>query len=102
VIDLVPSLSLGETVLARTSHVSVYVHVCVYACVCICMCVCMYVCMYVLRGYNPQSDRFSPFSFPGRDCIGKNFSRKCVMCMCVYMHVCVYVCVCVCMYVCMC
>jgi len=58
-------------------------------------------CGDVLRGYNPQSDRFSPFSFPGRDCIGKNFSRKCVcacvcICMCVYMHVCVSVC----MYVC--
>ena len=25
--------------------------------------------------YNPASDRFSPFSYPGRDCIGKNFAH---------------------------
>lgn len=27
----------------------------------------------VLRAYNPQSGRFSPFTFTPRDCIGKNF-----------------------------
>ena len=25
--------------------------------------------------YNPASDRFSPFSYPNRDCIGKNFAQ---------------------------
>lgn len=25
--------------------------------------------------YNPASDRFSPFTYPGRDCIGKNFAH---------------------------
>ena len=25
--------------------------------------------------YNPASDRFSPFTFPPRDCIGKNFAQ---------------------------
>ena len=27
-----------------------------------------------LRGYNPSSPRFSPFTFAPRDCIGKNFA----------------------------
>ena len=26
-------------------------------------------------GYNPYSERFSPFSYPPRDCIGKNFAQ---------------------------
>ncbi|GBG28701.1 Cytochrome P450 714C3 [Hondaea fermentalgiana] len=28
-----------------------------------------------LAAYNPASDRFSPFTYPGRDCIGKNFAH---------------------------
>jgi len=28
-----------------------------------------------LAGYNPASERFSPFTFPPRDCIGKNFAH---------------------------
>mmetsp|Transcript_1893 Transcript_1893/g.2846 ORF Transcript_1893/g.2846 Transcript_1893/m.2846 type:complete len:200 (+) Transcript_1893:197-796(+) len=27
------------------------------------------------RAYNPQSERFSPFTFTPRDCIGKNFAQ---------------------------
>ncbi|CAK9018307.1 Cytochrome P450 4F12 (CYPIVF12) [Durusdinium trenchii] len=29
----------------------------------------------VLAAYNPQSERFSPFTFTPRDCIGKNFAQ---------------------------
>ena len=29
----------------------------------------------VFSGKNPHSERFSPFTFPPRDCIGKNFSQ---------------------------
>jgi len=28
-----------------------------------------------LRGYNPSTERFSPFTFQPRDCIGKNFAH---------------------------
>ena len=27
------------------------------------------------RGFNPSSDRFSPFTFAPRDCLGKNFAQ---------------------------
>jgi hypothetical protein len=27
------------------------------------------------QAYNPSTDRFSPFTFPPRDCIGKNFAQ---------------------------
>lgn len=27
------------------------------------------------RGFNPQSERFSPFTFSPRDCLGKNFAQ---------------------------
>lgn len=27
------------------------------------------------KGYNPHSERFSPFTYPPRDCIGKNFAH---------------------------
>ena len=26
-------------------------------------------------GYNPQSERYSPFTFTPRDCMGKNFAQ---------------------------
>lgn len=29
----------------------------------------------IFMGYNPHSERFSPFSYPPRDCIGKNFAH---------------------------
>lgn len=29
----------------------------------------------VIRSYNPATPRFSPFTFPPRDCIGKNFAH---------------------------
>ena len=29
----------------------------------------------VVRSYNPATPRFSPFTFPPRDCIGKNFAH---------------------------
>ena len=28
-----------------------------------------------MRSYNPATPRFSPFTFPPRDCIGKNFAH---------------------------
>jgi benzoate 4-monooxygenase len=29
----------------------------------------------ILSGYNPNSDRFTPFSYTPRDCLGKNFAQ---------------------------
>ena len=28
-----------------------------------------------IEGFNPQSERFSPFTFSPRDCLGKNFAQ---------------------------